>query len=138
MTAPPVKSKENRLKTLKLDAVSMTPEFSPEVTAYEATVDANSDSLYYSYALQDEKARVLVRGGENLSEGNNDVSFVVTAEDGSVREYKVMVTKETKEETESREDEADTTQSVGFVVEQKGDKKIIKILMNLRLQIPMI
>ena len=89
-------------------------------------VDANSDSLYYSYALQDEKARVLVRGGENLSEGNNDVSFVVTAEDGSVREYKVMVTKETKEETESREDEADTTQSVGFVVEQKGDKKIIK------------
>ena len=104
----------------------MTPEFSPEVTAYEATVDANSDSLYYSYALQDEKARVLVRGGENLSEGNNDVSFVVTAEDGSVREYKVMVTKETKEETESREDEADTTQSVGFVVEQKGDKKIIK------------
>ena len=126
VTAPPVKSKENRLKTLKLDAVSMTPEFSPEVTVYEATVDANSDSLYYSYALQDEKARVLVRGGENLSEGNNDVSFVVTAEDGSVREYKVMVTKETKEETESREDEADTTQSVGFVVEQKGDKKIIK------------
>ena len=50
----------------------------------------------------------------------------MTAEDGSVREYKVMVTKETKEETESREDEADTTQSVGFVVEQKGDKKIIK------------
>ena len=126
VTAPPVKSKENRLKTLKLDAVSMMPEFSPEVTAYEATVDANSDSLYYSYALQDEKARVSVRGGENLSEGNNDVSFVVTAEDGSVREYKVMVTKETKEETESREDEADTTQSVGFVVEQKGDKKIIK------------
>lgn len=126
VTAPPVKSKENRLKTLKLDAVSMTPEFSPEVTAYEATVDANSDSLYYSYALQDEKARVSVRGGENLSEGNNDVSFAVTAEDGSVREYKVMVTKETKEETESREDEADTTQSVGFVVEQKGDKKIIK------------
>lgn len=37
VTAPPVKSKENRLKTLKLDAVSMTPEFSPEVTAYEAT-----------------------------------------------------------------------------------------------------
>ena len=72
VTAPPVKSKENRLKTLKLDAVSMTPEFSPEVTAYEATVDANSDSLYYSYALQDEKARVSVRGGENLSEGNND------------------------------------------------------------------
>ncbi|MFR5970743.1 MAG: hypothetical protein ACLUGF_06765 [Clostridium sp.] len=35
----------------------MTPEFSPEVTAYEATVDANSDSLYYSYALQDQKAR---------------------------------------------------------------------------------
>ena len=82
--------------------------------------------MYYSYALQDEKARVSVRGGENLSEGNNEVSFVVTAEDGSVREYKVMVTKETKEETESREDEADTTQSVGFVVEQKGDKKIIK------------
>ena len=111
ITAPPVKSKENRLKTLKLDAVSMTPEFSPEVTAYEATVDANSDSLYYSYALQDEKARASVRGGENLSDGNNEVSFVV---------------KETKEETESREDEADTTQSVGFVVEQKGDKKIIK------------
>jgi len=126
ITAPPVKSKENRLKTLKLDAVSMTPEFSPEVTAYEATVDANSDSLYYSYALQDEKARASVRGGENLSDGNNEVSFVVTAEDGSVREYKVTVTKETKEETESREDEADTTQSVGFVVEQKGDKKIIK------------
>ena len=104
----------------------MTPEFSPEVTAYEATVDANSDSLYYSYALQDEKARASVRGGENLSDGNNEVSFVVTAEDGSVREYKVTVTKETKEETESREDEADTTQSVGFVVEQKGDKKIIK------------
>lgn len=89
-------------------------------------MDANSDSLYYSYALQDEKARASVRGGENLSEGNNEVSFVVTAEDGSVREYKVTVTKETKEETESREDEADTTQSVGFVVEQKGDKKIIK------------
>ena len=118
VTAPPVKSKENRLKTLKLDAVSMTPEFSPEVTAYEATVDANSDFLYYSYALQDEKARVSVRGGGNLSEGNNDVSFVVTAEDGSVREYKVTVTKETKEETESREDEADTSQAVGFVVEQ--------------------
>lgn len=126
VTAPPVKSKENRIKNLKLHAVSMTPEFSPEVLDYEASVDADADSLYYSYALQDEKARMSVRGGDNLSEGENDVSFIVTAEDGSVREYKVTVTKETKEQTEQREDEENDKASVGFKAEQKGDRIILK------------
>ncbi len=49
-----------------------------------------------------------------------------------------MVQRNKERARKGREDEADTTQSVGFVVEQKGIKRLSKILMNLRLQIPMI
>lgn len=127
VTPEPVLSKENRLKSLRVSAFDFSPAFVPEGKDYTATVDANTDTLYFTYVPQDEKARVRIQGNEDLTAGENMVTVAVTAEDGSVNEYKIKVTKESQEETEAREKEnTENEPAVGFSIRKKNDRILLK------------
>lgn len=127
VTPEPVRSRENRLKSLKVSALDFSPAFTPDGKDYEATVDAATDTLYFTYVPQDEKARVKISGNEDLTAGENTVTVTVTAEDESVREYKIRVTKESQAETEKRENaDAAKLPDVGFSIQNDGTHIRIK------------
>lgn len=127
VTPQPILSKENRLKSLKVSAVDFSPVFSPEEKEYSATVDANTDILYFSYVPQDERARVNIRGNEGLTVGVNEVTVTVTAEDGGVNTYKIKVTKESQAQTDEREQKSsEELPDVGFSIRQSGDQILLK------------
>ena len=127
VTPEPVLSKENRLKSLKVSAIDFSPDFTPDGKEYTATVDANTDILYFTYISQDEKARVRIKGNEDLKVGENDVAVTVTAEDGSTNEYKIKVTKESPAQTEEREKESsEDLPDVGFSIRQSNGQIFLK------------
>ncbi len=115
VTPQPVLSSENRLKSLKVSAQNLSPDFSPETKEYTAAVDADTDILYFTYVPQDDKARVQIKGNEDLTVGTNHVTVSVTAENGSVCEYKIQVTKESREQTEAKEKD-ETSPDIGFSI----------------------
>lgn len=127
VTPVPQYSTENRLKSLRVNAISMTPEFSPDIKDYNVSVDCDTSVLYMSYVMQDEKSRVLLKGNENLSEGKNTVIVRVTSESGVVNDYRLIVTKESEAETKEREGKAVREGSAfTFLVHKNGDKVLIQ------------
>lgn len=127
VTPEPVRSKENRLKSLKVAALDFSPAFTPDGKEYAATVEADTETLYFTYVPQDEKARVRILGNEGLKTGENTVTVTVTAEDESVREYKIKVTKESQAETEKRQNKNEVKlPDVGFSIQKDGNRIRIK------------
>lgn len=127
VTPKPQYSKENRLKTLHVNALSMSPAFSPDVRQYDVTVDCNTSILYVSYVPEDEKSRVLLKGNENLAEGENTVIIRVTAESGAVADYRMTVTKESEAKTEEREKKATNGgNAFSFLVHKDGNRVLIQ------------
>ena len=123
VTPEPVLSKNNRLKTLKTSAVSFQPEFSSDVTEYTATVDADTDTLYFSFAAEDDKSRVQATGNENLKTGANNVQLTITAEDGGQKVYHILVTRETEAQTKEREEgNTGAAADLSFHVTKKNDQ----------------
>lgn len=87
------KSNNNNLKSLTVGTYELTPEFSADVTEYSLTVDENVDVLQVTAEPEDETAEVEVSGNDNLLLGENTIEIKVTAEDETVKKYKIKVTK---------------------------------------------
>lgn len=117
----PVKSNNNKLSELSIDALSMTPEFSKDVTKYKAVVANDVKTLFYHYVPEDMKSRVRVEGVAPLSDGENKVQFLVTSESGQARIYEIMVRRETKKETDERllKEEKSLLKGVGSQASEK-------------------
>lgn len=117
----PVKSKNNKLSELSIDALSMTPEFSKDVTKYNAVVANDVKTLFYHYVPEDSKSKVSVDGVTPLSDGENKVQFLVTSESGQARTYEILVRRETKKETDERllKEEKSILKGVGFQASKK-------------------
>ncbi|HIU12250.1 MAG TPA: cadherin-like beta sandwich domain-containing protein [Candidatus Onthocola stercorigallinarum] len=56
------------------------------------------DSLNITYELEDENSSVEIIGNEDLKVGENEITIKVTAENGEVQEYKIIVDKNSKTE----------------------------------------
>lgn len=87
------KSNNKNLKSLAVDGYEITPEFSSDVTEYNLTVDVTVDALTVNAVAEDENAKVEITGNDNLLIGENTIEIKVTAEDETVRTYKINVTK---------------------------------------------
>ena len=126
-TPEPVFSDNNKLKSLETSALSFSPEFTPEGEAYTAQVSSDTNTLYVTFETEDEKARVRLIGNKDLKTGSNYAKVVVTAENGSQREYQITITKETEAQTKEREErEEKIVKDVEFGLTQNGDRKILK------------
>ena len=96
------KSSNASLGSLVISAGSLSPEFSAATKDYTATVDYSCSSLAVTANPADSKASVTsVTGNDSLEVGENTVSVVVTAEDGSTSTYNVVVTRRSEDDPEN-------------------------------------
>lgn len=92
------KSSNASLGSLVISAGTLSPEFSASTKDYTATVDYSCSSLAVTANPADSKASVTsVTGNDSLEVGENTVSVVVTAEDGSTSTYNIVVTRRTED-----------------------------------------
>ena len=89
-------SPNNWLNNLKVTGYSLTPGFRPDVTeGYSIVVGKNVETIEIIGKTANKNATVKGLGQIKLSpNGITDASIEVTAEDGSIRVYKVRVAKE--------------------------------------------
>lgn len=96
------KSSNASLGSLVISAGTLSPEFSAATKDYTATVDYSCSSLAVTANPADTKASVTsVTGNDSLEVGENTVSVVVTAEDGSTSTYNIVVTRRAEDDPEN-------------------------------------
>ena len=96
------KSSNASLGSLVISAGTLSPEFSAATKDYTATVDYSCSSLAVTANPADSKASVTsVTGNDSLEVGENSVSVVVTAEDGSTSTYNIVVTRRAEDDPEN-------------------------------------
>ena len=96
------KSSNASLGSLVISAGTLSPEFSAATKDYTATVDCSCSSLAVTANPADSKASVTsVTGNDSLEVGENTVSVVVTAEDGSTSTYNIVVTRRAEDDPEN-------------------------------------
>lgn len=97
------KSSNKNLKSLVVTPSSISPKFSANTTEYAMTIGSDVDEVEINAEAEDSKAEVLVEGNKNLKIGENTITIKVTAEDETVRTYKIAVTKEKKDQVGLKE-----------------------------------
>ena len=90
-------SSDATIAFLRLNGVSLTPEFSKNVTEYEATVERSVTEVAVNVTTSNMWATPVVQGNKNLQVGRNEITIDVTAQDGttSIR-YTIIVTRKEK------------------------------------------
>lgn len=117
-------SKDATLAGLEISPGTLTPEFSPEVTNYTATVGADVEKLTINAPATDGKATVVLSGNEGLQMGENQVVCKVIAEDGqTVTDYTIVVTK-----AEGGESGTSTSDPSAVTVDVVTAAKTVKII----------
>lgn len=92
--APANASTEASLSGLQVSPGTLTPEFSPDVFVYTASVGEDVTKITVDAPAKDEKASVVLSGNEDLQPGENRVVCRVVAEDGTtIKEYVITVTR---------------------------------------------
>ncbi|MCI8540982.1 MAG: cadherin-like beta sandwich domain-containing protein [Erysipelotrichaceae bacterium] len=89
-TTPPVetnKSDNADLASLSISNGTLTPQFAADVTEYSVALEKDVTSLQIEATAADEKANVSGTGEVKLAPGVNTLTIVVTAEDGTQKQY---------------------------------------------------
>ena len=76
--------------------------FTPGTTTYNVTVPEDVESVEVYATAQDSNATISGTGNKTLEYGENALSVVVTAEDGTTKTYTINVTREGEESTEEQ------------------------------------
>lgn len=97
------KSNNKNLKSLKVSPSSLDSDFVASTTEYTMTVGSDIDTIKVETVAEDSKAKVSISGNKSLKVGTNTISIKVTAEDETVRTYKIIVTKEKQEQLKLKE-----------------------------------
>lgn len=116
-------SKEVNNKLGSLEITNYQINFDPETTIYNLTIE-NEKSLDIVPKVQDSTSSVVVNGNENLKDGSV-IKLVVTAVDGSTKEYIINIS---KNEEINNNDKNDDDQN-------KEDSNVVKVNENRKLQI---
>lgn len=86
----PAKSSDSNIKNIEIKDVKDFI-FSSDVTSYNISVDSKISKLDLNITLSDSNSVYDVYGNDDFKYGNNEVVIKVTAEDGSEKEYKLIV-----------------------------------------------
>lgn len=119
------KSSNNYLKSLKIENATLTPEFNRQYVDYKVELDDQSNRIINIIAeAEDEKATIKGDGNSELREGENKLQVVVTAENGDVQIYDLLVTVK-KDETQKEAKEINEENKMEVETENKtvDDKK---------------
>lgn len=108
-------SSNNYLKSLEVEDYEI--EFDKYTNEYKITVPYDVTTLDIRALAEHYGARVEITGNENFEVGENTVTITVTAENGSTREYKLIVVKEEKKEVvTTTEDSSNTAEKVVIII----------------------
>lgn len=105
--APEDTSGNTELKSLKISGGVMNPEFSREVSEYTVTVDAGVKKLIISAEAEDPSATVKVKGADSLKIGENQITVIVTAQNGDTKDYNIVAICEEEQESSNGEETTD-------------------------------
>ena len=111
-----VYSSNNYLKTLEIADYDI--DFDKLVNEYRIRVDSDVNSLDIKAIAEDNRASVEITGNENFKTGDNTVIIKVTAENGDVNEYKLIVNKKApkKNAVTVTDDSSNTAEKVVIIV----------------------
>jgi len=125
----PPRSANADLSGLSLsEGAALSPAFMPEINSYTSKVAYNIDHIRIVPTLANEKASVQVKvnGGEPetvksgssgsslpLNVGTNQIDVIVTAEDGTIRSYHIVLTRQEDSAVESQDPECPFTDIEG-------------------------
>lgn len=87
-------SKNNNLKSLGVEGYELSPAFDKNTLEYTATVPSTVDKINITAAKEDGTASIDGAGEKEVKEGANPFEIVVTAQNGSTKTYKLVVTVE--------------------------------------------
>ncbi len=94
ISAPVVLSGNANLSALSVAPGTLSPSFSKGTTNYHVTVPESQTSIVVSATAEHAKAKVSLNGVQkSLAPGDNTVKVSVTAENGDVKTYKIIVTR---------------------------------------------
>ncbi len=117
-TTTVTKSSNNYLKSMEISDHNI--DFNKDNTNYEVAIDSNVNSLDIKPVVEHGSASYKISGNENLEDGSI-VKVVVSAENGSTREYDIKVKK-----TQTNSEETSNGQ-ITDNKEQKPEKKFDKL-----------
>lgn len=92
VTEPAIQSGNNNLKSLEIEPGTLEPAFSASQTSYSTQVTSDVSKLTVSAVPEDGTATVSV-SDTSLVDGANQITIVVTAENGDVKTYTIKVTR---------------------------------------------
>lgn len=84
----------NKLSNLSVDGFNLTPTFNRDVTEYDLIVDTSVSDINVQASVLDASASVSGSGHVSLQSGNNVVNVSITAQNGTVRVYKINVVRQ--------------------------------------------
>jgi beta-N-acetylglucosaminidase len=87
-------SPNNKLKSLTVDGFTMTPSFSRDTTEYQVIVDQSVTNVNVNASVIDSKAGISGTGNVQVLNTSNEITVRVTAQNGSIRDYKITVVKQ--------------------------------------------
>lgn len=114
-------TKETNNKLESLEITNYQINFDPETTIYNLTIE-NEKSLNITPKVQDSSSSVVVNGNENLKDGSV-IKLVVTAVDGSTKEYIINISKNEEVNNNDKKDD------------NQNDNNVVKVNENRKLQI---
>jgi len=92
--SPPSQSSDASLYSLTITPGTLTPVFNPTVQAYTATVANSVTQVTVTAVANCSYATISGDGVRNLAVGANEIIITVTAEDGTERDYTIIVTRQ--------------------------------------------
>lgn len=87
-------SPNNKLSALGVDGFALTPTFNRDTESYDLIVDPSVTSVTVSATAIDSKATVAGAGTVDLQSGANEITVVVKAENGNIRNYVLHVVRQ--------------------------------------------
>ena len=95
------KDDNNNLASLEVNIEGFT--FNPEIMEYNLEVPYNNQIISIKATSESDRANITGAGEKALKVGENNYSIVITAEDGTTKEYKINITRNAKEIKEEKE-----------------------------------
>ena len=97
-TQPIVEPKSNNANLASIELSSGEVLFDPEILEYDIEVGNEVDAITISAIVEDGTATVDGMGDYSLNVGLNEIKLIVTAEDGSTKEYLLRITRDEPQE----------------------------------------
>ena len=80
-------SKNNYLKSLSVEGATLSPEFNKDTLEYTVELEPETTSIKVNATKEDSTASITGTGDITVSEGDNNIKIIVTAQNGNERVY---------------------------------------------------